>query len=141
MIVDAFKKAFEVKEARNWECIAVAVDLHGTVFVPTYSTEEKYEYYPGAKECLNLLTYMDDVVKMYLYTCSTDVEKYIDKLDEDDIGVYYPEIVHTIMGIENNEFQNFDNKPYFNVLLDDKAGFNPDRDWTLITEYLKGKEC
>ena len=28
---------------------------------------------------------------------------------------------------------------YFNILLDDKAGFDPDIDWKLIYKYLKNK--
>ena len=41
------------------------------------------------------------------------------------------------MDIKNNEFQNFNDKPYFNVLLEDKAGFNPKIDWLDILIYLK----
>ena len=33
----------------------------------------------------------------------------------------------------------FDYKFYFSVLLNDKAGFDPDTDWKLIYEYLKNK--
>jgi hypothetical protein len=43
------------------------------------------------------------------------------------------------MSIKNSEFQDFVDKPYFNVLLDDKAGFDPDRDWVELLNYFKEK--
>ena len=41
--------------------------------------------------------------------------------------------------IENTQTGCFDDKFYFSILLDDKAGFDPDTDWKLIYEYLKRK--
>ena len=41
--------------------------------------------------------------------------------------------------IENTKTSCFDDKFYFSVLLDDKAGFDPDTDWKLIYDYLKNK--
>ena len=32
--------------------------------------------------------------------------------------------------------QCFEKKFYFNILLDDKAGFDPETDWSVIKEYL-----
>lgn len=45
---------------------------------------------------------------------------------------------------ENPEITNSDTtygcylyKPYFNILLDDKAGFDPTEDWEIIINYYK----
>ncbi|MCC6643353.1 hypothetical protein IT411_01265, partial [Candidatus Peregrinibacteria bacterium] len=38
---------------------------------------------------------------------------------------------------ENSAYANFDQKFYFNVLFDDKAGFHPLKDWEVVYEYLK----
>jgi hypothetical protein len=49
-----------------------------------------------------------------------------------DYGNQNPEVWNTKTGC-------FDQKFYFSVLLDDKAGFDFDTDWKLIYEYLKNK--
>ena len=48
----------------------------------------------------------------------------------------FPQVVMTQMGIKDTDFQDFSEKPYFNILLEDKAGFDPNKDWELILEYL-----
>jgi len=141
-MIEVFEKAFRLKENRNWECIAVAVDLHGTVFVPTYSESLAKEFYPHAKECLQLLTKKKDVL-MYMYTCShfRDRVSTSSYLRLHDIAMYIE--AHEVMDkmeVKNNEFQDFVDKPYFNVLLDDKAGFDPDRDWVALLKYLKERQ-
>lgn len=133
------KKALLLKEERGWDHIAIAVDLHGTVFKSTYKPGLATEYYPYAKECLQMLSDRPDIL-MYMYTGTPEdlrVE-YFDFFNGD--GIYMsPDQKGTmaLMNIQNNEFQNFDDKPYFNVLLEDKAGFDPKIDWLDILIYLK----
>jgi len=48
-----FDNAFKKKEERNWEKIYVAVDIHETMVVPTWTIETSYNYYPY---CVKALT-------------------------------------------------------------------------------------
>ena len=133
------KKALLLKEERGWDHIAIAVDLHGTVFKSTYAPGLATEYYPHAKECLQELTKRPDIL-MYMYTGTPgDLrEGYFLKFAMDKITMPPDSLeVLEIMNIKNNEFQNFNDKPYFNVLLEDKAGFDPKIDWMDILIYLK----
>jgi len=141
-MIKVFEKAFRLKENRNWDCIAVAVDLHGTVYRPTYDKKLTIEYYPHAKEVLQLLSKRDDV-RMYMYTCSPDQNKLKYEHNFAKDGILIEATPHRIMNkmkIMGNSYQDFSEKPYFNVLLDDKAGFDPDRDWVALLKYLKERQ-
>ena len=133
------KKALLLKEERGWDHIAIAVDLHGTVFKSTYAPGLATEYYPHAKECLQELTKRPEIL-MYMYTGTPEALRYkyesVFFQHNIDIDVDAGAIMKK-MNIKNNEFQNFNDKPYFNVLLEDKAGFDPMMDWLDILIYLK----
>ena len=133
------KKALLLKEERGWDHIAIAVDLHGTVFKSTYAPGLATEYYPHAKECLQELTKRSDIL-MYMYTGTPEDLRfqYAALFATVDIDIDIDaEFAMSKMNIKDNEFQNFDDKPYFNVLLEDKAGFDPKIDWMDILIYLK----
>ena len=38
--------------------------------------------------------------------------------------------------VGNTSFQNFEVKPYFNVGIDDKFGYEPETDWVKVIEVL-----
>ena len=139
-MIQVFDKAFDLMKHRGWDKIAVAVDLHGTVFEPTYSTQLSTGFYAKAKETLQLMSKNPNIM-MYMYTCSPQEAKafYLEYFMSCDIAMTPWRLVQISMGLENNEFQNFDKKPYFNVLLDDKAGFDPSRDWVELLNYFKEK--
>ena len=44
------------------------------------------------------------------------------------------------LSVQNTKTGCFDEKFYFSVLLDDKAGFDPNTDWKLIYNYLINKK-
>ena len=141
-MIELFDKAFSLMSERNWDYIAVAVDLHGTVFVPTYSETLAKEFYPHAEETLQL---MSDHPKclLYMYTCSHFRDRVNTSFYLKQRGIDMEIEAHPVMdqmGIKNSKFQDFVDKPYFNVLLDDKAGFDPNRDWVLLNEYFKQKQ-
>ena len=135
-IVRAFENAFEKKEQRGWDHIYVFVDIHETVFKPTYDGDQKkFQYYRDAKTVLKILTRKKDVV-LGLYTCShsEQVGRFLDKFEED--GIHF-ELTNTNPMEKDTSYACFDTKPYFNVLLDDKAGFDAEVEWYRIKKYLQ----
>jgi hypothetical protein len=38
--------------------------------------------------------------------------------------------------VENNAYGYYRDKPYFNVLFEDKAGFDAEEDWLWVAEYF-----
>ena len=79
---------------------------------------------------------MKDVV-MILYTCSHphEIEQYIQYFKDNGIRFDYinenPEIPTNLEG-----YGCYDKKPYMNVLFEDKAGFDGDKDWSKVYELL-----
>lgn len=142
-IIKVFDSSFRKMREKNWDHIYVMVDLHGTIFKPSYGKEEKYEFYPDAKRALMMMSH-DPEVKLILWT-STDawfLREYLNVLEKNDIKFDcinsnpYEETTQTEV-----KSMSFKEKPYFNVGIDDKFGFDPETDWTEVYEwftFLKG---
>ena len=144
-IIKSFEDAFGRSKAKNWDRVYVMVDLHGTIFKPCYHNEEKFEYYPWAKETLQLMSKFNndgvDII-LILWTSSTvkSLKPYWRKFFEDDIYFAYTnENPEVIAQPTDPKSSNFDNKYYFNVGLDDKFGFDPEHDWAEIYKFLYNK--
>ena len=135
MISVAIKNAFKKAKQRNWDRTYWAIDIHETIIKPNWSeTTTPTEFYPKAKETLQYISGRRDIV-MILYTCSHphEIEKYIELFQSNDINFNHvnlnPEVV-------NEKYGYYDSKPYFNVLLEDKAGFDPYGDWDEVYNTL-----
>lgn len=129
------KRAFRTMEDRAWKKIYWVIDLHDTVFEGDRTPNQiGGEFYPKAKEVLQRISKMEDVV-LILWSCSYAgvIEDTIKWLKDHDIHVDY--------GNENPEvpdvdYASFEKKPYFNILLEDKAGFEGETDWYLVEQEL-----
>ena len=139
-IIRAIKKSYEDKEIKGFERLYFVFDIHGTILKPNYEYGNiPKEFYPNAKETLQMISKMEDVV-MILYTCSHphEIDQYIEYFKENDIHFDYinenPEIATNLDG-----YGNYDKKPYMNVLFEDKAGFNGDTDWAGVLEVITVK--
>jgi len=136
-IIAPFETAFKQKEEKNWDYIYVAVDLHGTIFKPTYSEKENFEYYPYAKETMKLMSDRKDI-KLILWS-STHYNKlllYLYFLNSDYIHI---DAMNSNSEVTDTKLASFKNKFYFNVGLDNNFGFDPETDWKTIYDYLTKK--
>lgn len=132
-IIKAFEAAFYRAKENNWDYIVVLVDIHDTIFKATYSKEENYEYIGKAKDALQVMSARKDI-KIILWSSTFNKIQYILQLDKDNIIV--DAFNRNIDGIENTGIACFDEKPYFNVGIDNAFGFDPERDWDDIYNYL-----
>lgn len=119
----------------------MAVDIHGTIVAPNYKAGDiPKEFYPGAKETLAALT-ADEETVLIMYTCSHphEIEQYVQFFADHGIVFNYvnenPEVA-----TDPNGYGCYDKKFYTNVILDDKAGFNPKTDWYLVKSAMYGME-
>lgn len=136
-ILQWVKKMMRHAIEHKWPVTYWCFDIHGTIAEPDYTTKAKHlNFYPYAKEVLQILTKREDV-KLILFTSSypTEIKKYLKILKANNIIFDYvnenPDI-----GTAKGSFGWYEKKPYFNVLFDDKAGFDPQRDWIFLFEYL-----
>ncbi len=127
-----FENSFKILEERKYQYLIINIDIHSTILYPDYGGLAK-KYYPLAKETLIKLS-NDDNFKLVLYTCSYphEIIDYIDFFKKDDI--IFDEI--NKYSVENTKHGFFENKPYFNIILDDKAGFIPEYDWVMVDWVL-----
>jgi len=121
---------------RNWEKIFFAIDFHDTIMPGSYTKDDGTDaFYPKAIEVLKMLTERSDCT-LILWTSSHEdyVQKHIDRMKV--LGV---EFDHFNCNPEcpSTELCNFDGKFYFNVLIDDKAGFDGNTDWQVVEEALE----
>ena len=126
MIRDASNKEFQKAKRRGWEKIYVFVDFHEVILVPDYQSQEaKVEYYPFAKELLQHLSSRADIC-LVAWTCSHphQIQAYRARMAEDGISFDYvnenPEVT------TDSRYGYYENKPYYNLPLDDKAGVVPE---------------
>jgi hypothetical protein len=126
--------------SRGWDKTYWVFDIHGTILKPNYELGNiPKEFYPLAKETLQYITKMTDVV-MILYTCSHphEIPQYVEYFKENDIHFKYvnenPEIKTNLEG-----YGCYDKKPYMNVLFEDKAGFDGETDWEGVLSLLTKK--
>jgi hypothetical protein len=137
-ILTWIKKMFKYAEERHWYETYWAFDIHGTISKPDYrKSEKKIIYYPYAKETLQLMSKRKDII-MFLFTSSypDEVKIYEDIFLKDDIVFNYTNENPDISDAKGS-FGYYEQKPYFNVFLEDKAGFNPERNWKFLYDYFK----
>ena len=136
-IMDFFniQRAFQQKQERKWDTLYWCVDLHGVIIEGKYNlNNEGAQIYPGAIEVLSFLTKRPDQ-KLILWTSShaESVKNVLFWLASSGIRFDYinenPECPNTVLC-------DFHQKFYFNILLDDKAGFEGNKDWFVIKQIL-----
>lgn len=129
------ENAFKIAKEREWDKTYWAVDIHGTMLKPDYKKDSDKEFYPLAKETLQILSARPDVC-LLLYTCSypDEISEYLSFFELHGIKFRY---VNKNPEAADNKHGFFQDKPYFNVLLEDKAGFEGDTDWLPINQLIQ----
>ena len=128
-VIEAIRTAELQYVSRKWDTIYWAIDVYGTISKPNY-IQSAIDYYPMAKETLKILS-DEPINKLILYTCSYDNDSFVmlDVFEQD--GIHF-DFINSNPDVDNTYCGDFTKKPYFNILLDDKAGFDPHCDWIKI---------
>lgn len=139
MIIKAIEKALDQAKTKNWEKTYWGIDVHDTIIIPNYEKGNiPTQFYPNAIEGLQLISAREDICRI-LYTCSHphEIKLYLELFKQHNINFHY---VNENPEIKNHGYGNYDKKIYFNVLIDDKSGFDPYEDWSKIIQYLKNTD-
>lgn len=134
MIKNAIIRAYKTARARKWDKIYWAIDLHETCLRSNYGKGSYQFLGQYVINCLQMLSRRPETVIILWSSVHADEEKdIIDFFAQHGIHVSYfnhnPEVSNTATG-------NFDTKFYFNILLDDKAGFDHETDWYTIFDLF-----
>lgn len=133
-IIRAVERAYKVMRDRNWDTIYWAVDLHGVCLKSNYENGG-YEFInEDALKTLRLISSLPES-KIILWSSVHDFEKHA-------IWDFFEKNGIKINGFNCNAYEKntktgcFNEKFYFSVLLDDKAGFDPETDWWEIYKFI-----
>lgn len=137
MNVFNIQKTFELKSKRNWPEIYICIDLHGTIIPSGKSTDDvgdELVFYPDAKEVLQWMSKRRDII-LILWT-STPIAR-LDKIWTflTSNGIHF-DYINSNPHAKNTPRSDFSSKFYFNILLDDRGGFDGESDWSLIKKEL-----
>lgn len=130
------KRTYEQKNLRKWEVLFWCIDLHDVIIEGKYSKfNEGREFAPGANRVLKFLSGRYDT-RLILWTSSHKgpIKDIRDWMAESSVLFDY---VNENPMCESTDLCSFDKKFYFNLLLDDKAGFDWRTDWLEIERALK----
>jgi hypothetical protein len=144
MITRAITSAIQMARTREWDTLYWGIDLHGTVIVPNWNEEKiPRDCYPLALETLRRIqnsTIMDKNI-LILSTSShpKEIEQYEKFFKRNGIEFKYTNSNPEVSSAKGN-FGFYDDKYYFNVMIEDKAGFDPYEDWAAIITLLNELE-
>lgn len=135
----AILKAFQKKAKFGWKkykSLYWAIDLHDVIIPGTYTrNNEGRQFYPFAEEVLKWFTDRKDMC-IILYTSSHKDSIYDILSWLGNFGICF-DYVNENPECENSDLCDFSSKIYFDILLEDKAGFYGMEDWKNIKETLQ----
>ena len=138
MIINAIKNAYDTMHARKWDTLYWAIDLHGVCLESTYTVNEHRWISADAIAGLQSIDAQPEN-KIILWSAVYDEDKLPIVSMFADKGIKIigfnenPEVFNTDVSFFNEKF-------YFNILLDDKAGFNHHTDWSKIIEFYAQRD-
>jgi phosphoserine phosphatase len=121
-----------MKDERNWDTLYVATDLHSTIIKPYYN--DTIEFYPDSIEVIKWFNSRLDF-QVILWTSSYEPEITVFLIEAYKKGIRF-DFVNSNPLEQNSKKGCFTRKFYFNILLEDRAGFVGETDWTLIKNEL-----
>lgn len=128
MIADVHRQ----KRERDWTHLYWCIDLHDTIITGKYNKfNQGATIFPYAKETLDYLYNTNDNVIILWSSSYTDAM--VDIVDRFKLKFHH---FNNNPECPSNNLCDFNNKLYFNFLLDDKAGFDPNNDWLEIYNVL-----
>jgi len=136
MIAKAITNCLQHANLKGWNKTYWAFDIHGTILLPTYKTNVlATEFYPYAKETLQLISKRKDIIKI-LYTCSYphEIVSYLKFFESHEI---YFDYANENPDVCAGAYGHYDRKIYFNLLFEDKAGFDPLTEWEKVYTLLR----
>ena len=136
MNVFNIERTFTSKETRRWKTVFVCVDVHDVILEGKYKLmNDGANYMPNCLRVLRNWSSREDMV-LILWTSSKPepTKKILNDLEKEGVHFKY---VNENPDCPDDALCDFGKKFYFNILLDDKAGFSRETDWFLIENELK----
>jgi hypothetical protein len=135
-LTDVIQQAYRKAADRKWDRVYWAIDIHETVLVPSYDSKVLGAHYPHAARALELiLSYPESRIILWSSLSPADMQRHKDHIFwGDGFTAEQRDRVYLNCNPEcgETEYASFNQKFYFNILLDDKAGFDAQTDWKAV---------
>lgn len=143
MITRAITNAVQMAYSRKWDTLYWCVDVHGTVVVPNWVKDSiPLDCYPLALAALKKMKNFNKFRNVLILSTSShpkEIGQYMEFFLEHGVEFDYvncnPEVA-----TDKGDFGYYEDKYYFNIMLEDKAGFDPYNDWQAIITLLNELE-
>jgi len=140
-IQSAVMRAFQKKWAGGWEKYPQmywAIDLHGVILRSTYTRKEDMSGQEIPPAAIRVLKFLSDQDNHCLILFTASMPDYLMSVENwfHNLGIHFKYVNHNA-DVKSEGYCNVDQKFYFDVLLDDKAGFEMNSDWDEIERTLK----
>lgn len=125
-------KRFKEKGYANWYW---AIDVHDVIFKGNYKRDSDLTWVPNAKRALKIMATIPEI-KVILWTSSheDEIKRIVNKIEtETGLKIFS---VNGNPDFSKDDLCNFYDKFCFDILLDDKAGFNYYNGWEQVIETL-----
>lgn len=139
----SISKLFENTKAtaskKGWDKVFVLIDVHETIMKSDYTNDSTiFQYYPDAIECLQLMS-VNPFYNLILWTSTSDdrANEYKNAFQKEGHIVF--DQFNENKEVANTDYADFSKKPYFNIIIDDKAGFDATTDWTELKNHLESE--
>lgn len=118
----------------KYEYCYIMIDIHNTIFKPSFNNPETFIYFPWAKQCLQELS-KHPKIKLILWSgCYPDkFDMYIKHFEENNIFFDY---INENPECKNSFYACLDKKFYFDIGIDDRFGFDANSDWQYLYPYI-----
>jgi len=126
-LINAISNAYCKAHDRKWNKIYILLDIHGTIAESNYDNK-KIVFYRHAITALRICKFKEIRIIIWSSCYPKDIKKYVRMLKRQGVRV---DAVNRSME-KNNRTGDFRKKPYFSIIIDDKAGFDHN-DWHRVS--------
>ena len=132
----AFRTAARKAKERNWDKIYVAVDWHDVICESNYSEDGAYGFIEDAIPALQEASH-NKAICLILYSCSyiATAEDFMRHCRK-KYGINF-DYFNCNPEVKNTNYGEFGKKFYYDLLLDDKAGFDASTDWGVFASHME----
>jgi hypothetical protein len=130
------QRAFKQKQERGWDTIYWMIDIHETIFQGKYCSDQDFTV---SDECIEVLKWISDRPDCKIIIWTSSYAKHYEDVKQHFTDKYNITLDYHNENPEcgNTDYADFTTKPYFNILLDDKAGMEMNSDWSLVKSELQ----
>ena len=134
---ETIKRSYARYKAKGYKYWYWAVDVHDVIFKGDYKVESALNWVTNAKRALKIINNIPDIkVILYTSTRQDQTQKLIDKIKNETGLEVYAVNKNPDFDTDPQGLCEFNGKFCFDLMLDDKAGFDYSNGWEEVIDTL-----